>query len=83
MSLDVRFCWAIGQRLTCGTPPIPYGPVAFGGNSSGNEHLIDMEEVTMRAWAVERALADGVQITVTGEDRDAHCHQAHDPRPRP
>jgi hypothetical protein len=42
-----------------------------------------MEEVTMLAWAVERALADGVQITVTGDDRDAHCHQAHDPRPRP
>ena len=33
------------------------------------EHLIDMDEVTMRARAVERALADGVEITVTGEGR--------------
>ena len=33
------------------------------------EHLIDMDEVTMRARAIERALADGVEITVTGEGR--------------
>ena len=48
------------------------------------EHLIDMEEVTMRARAVERALADGVEITVTGEGRTrtaikrmipAHAHE--------
>jgi hypothetical protein len=31
------------------------------------EHLIDMDEVTMRAKASERALANGVEITVTGE----------------
>jgi predicted RNA binding protein YcfA (HicA-like mRNA interferase family) len=33
------------------------------------EHLIDMDEVTMRAQASERPLADGVEITVTGEGR--------------
>jgi predicted RNA binding protein YcfA (HicA-like mRNA interferase family) len=33
------------------------------------EHLIDMDEVTMRARASERPLADGVEITVTGEGR--------------
>jgi len=33
------------------------------------EHLIDMDEVTMRARASERALADGVEITVTGAGR--------------
>jgi hypothetical protein len=33
------------------------------------EHLIDMNEVTLRAVATERALADGVEITLTGEGR--------------
>jgi predicted RNA binding protein YcfA (HicA-like mRNA interferase family) len=33
------------------------------------EHLIDMDEVTMRAQASERAIADGVEITVTGAGR--------------
>jgi hypothetical protein len=33
------------------------------------EHLIDMDEVTMRARASERPVADGVEITVTGEGR--------------
>jgi predicted RNA binding protein YcfA (HicA-like mRNA interferase family) len=33
------------------------------------EHLIDMDEVTMRARASERALGNGVEITVTGEGR--------------
>jgi predicted RNA binding protein YcfA (HicA-like mRNA interferase family) len=33
------------------------------------EHLIDMDEVTMRAQASERPLANGVEITVTGEGR--------------
>lgn len=48
------------------------------------EHLIDMDEVTMRARAVERPLADGMEFTVTGEDRTrsaikrmipAHAHE--------
>ncbi|MET0567683.1 MAG: hypothetical protein ABWZ74_01275 [Hyphomicrobiaceae bacterium] len=48
------------------------------------EHLIDMDEVTMRARAKERALADGVEITITGEGRTraaikrmilAHAHE--------
>ncbi len=48
------------------------------------EHLIDMDEVTMRALTVERARADGVEITVTGEGRTraaikrmvpAHAHE--------
>jgi hypothetical protein len=34
-----------------------------------HEHLIDMNEVTLRAVATERALDDGVEITVTGEGR--------------
>jgi hypothetical protein len=33
------------------------------------EHLIDMDEVTMRAVANEQTLANGVAITVTGEGR--------------
>jgi hypothetical protein len=33
------------------------------------EHLIDMDEVTLRAVATERALDNGVEIAVTGEGR--------------
>ena len=33
------------------------------------EHLIDMDEVTMRARATERTLDNGVEIAVTGEGR--------------
>jgi hypothetical protein len=33
------------------------------------EHLIDMNEVTLRALATERALDNGVEIAVTGEGR--------------
>jgi hypothetical protein len=33
------------------------------------EHLIDMNEVTLRAVATERALENGVEIAVTGEGR--------------
>jgi predicted RNA binding protein YcfA (HicA-like mRNA interferase family) len=33
------------------------------------EHLIDMDEVTLRARASERALDSGVEITITGEGR--------------
>ena len=48
------------------------------------EHLIDMNEVTLNAVADERALADGVDIAVTGEGRTleaikrmipAHAHE--------
>ena len=48
------------------------------------EHLIDMDEVTMRAGASERALDNGIEITVTGEGRTldaikrmvpAHAHE--------
>ena len=48
------------------------------------EHLIDMDEVTMRAAAIERALDNGVEISVTGEGRTldaikrmlpAHAHE--------
>jgi hypothetical protein len=48
------------------------------------EHLIDMNEVTMRAAASERALSNGVEIVVTGEGRTlqaikrmlpAHVHE--------
>jgi predicted RNA binding protein YcfA (HicA-like mRNA interferase family) len=48
------------------------------------EHLIDMDEVTMRARASERALDNGVEITVTGDGRTlgavkrmvpAHAHE--------
>ena len=48
------------------------------------EHLIDMDEVTMRARASEQILSNGVQITVTGEGRTlgavkrmvpAHAHE--------
>lgn len=33
------------------------------------EHLVDMDEVTMRAEAREQGLDDGLKITVTGQDR--------------
>ena len=48
------------------------------------EHLIDMNEVTLRADATERALDNGIEITVTGEGRTlsaikrmvpAHAHE--------
>jgi hypothetical protein len=48
------------------------------------EHLIDMNEVTLRAAATERALDNGVEIAVTGEGRTgeaikrmlpAHAHE--------
>jgi len=48
------------------------------------EHLIDMDEVTMRALTDQQALADGIAITVTGEGRTldaikrmvpAHAHE--------
>jgi hypothetical protein len=48
------------------------------------EHLIDMDEVTLRAAATERPLENGLEITVTGEGRTlqaikhmvpAHAHE--------
>ena len=48
------------------------------------EHLIDMDEVTMRSVTNQQALADGIAITVTGEGRTldaikrmvpAHTHE--------
>ena len=48
------------------------------------EHLIDMDEVTMRAVASERALDNGIEIAITGEGRTldaikrmlpAHAHE--------
>lgn len=48
------------------------------------EHLIDMDEVTMRASASERVLGNGMEFTVTGEGRTltaikrmvpAHTHE--------
>ena len=48
------------------------------------EHLIDMNEVTLRAVANERPLENGVEITITGEGRTldaikrmvpAHAHE--------
>ncbi len=52
--------------------------------SALREHLIDMNEVTLRAAASERVLDDGVEITVTGQGRTleaikrmvpAHVHE--------
>lgn len=52
--------------------------------SALREHLIDMDEVTMRASATERYLDNGVEIAVTGEGRTldgikrmvpAHVHE--------
>jgi hypothetical protein len=52
--------------------------------SALREHLIDMDEVTMRASATERALDNGIEIAVTGEGRTldgikrmvpAHVHE--------
>lgn len=34
-----------------------------------HRHLVDMDEVTMRAKATERGFANGVEFTVTGTDR--------------
>ena len=52
--------------------------------SALREHLIDMDEVTMRATATERTLENGVEIAVTGQGRTldaikrmvpAHMHE--------
>ena len=52
--------------------------------STLREHLIDMDEATMRAAATERALDNGIEIAVTGEGRaldairrmiPAHVHE--------
>ena len=52
--------------------------------SALREHLIDMDEVTMRAHATERPLDNGIEITVAGEGRTlsaikrmvpAHAHE--------
>jgi hypothetical protein len=52
--------------------------------SALREHLIDMNEVTMRATAVDHALDNGIEIAVTGEGRTidsikrmvpAHVHE--------
>ena len=52
--------------------------------SALREHLIDMDEVTMRAHGTERPLDNGIEITVTGEGRTlsaikrmvpAHAHE--------
>jgi hypothetical protein len=52
--------------------------------SALREHLIDMDEVTMRASAMERPLDNGIEIAVTGEGRTldgikrmvpAHVHE--------
>jgi len=52
--------------------------------SALREHLIDMDQMTMRAAATERTLDDGVEIAVTGEGRTldaikrmipAHVHE--------
>ncbi len=52
--------------------------------SALREHLIDMDEVTMRASAAERVLDNGIEITVTGGGRTldsiqrmvpAHVHE--------
>jgi hypothetical protein len=52
--------------------------------SALHEHLIDMDEVTMRALASERVLTNGVEISVVGEGRTlaaikrmlpAHAHE--------
>ena len=37
--------------------------------SALREHLIDMDEVTMRASATQRSLDNGIEIAVTGEGR--------------
>jgi hypothetical protein len=37
--------------------------------ASLRQHLIDMDEVTLRAKAAERALDNGIEIAVTGEGR--------------
>ncbi len=37
--------------------------------SALREHLIDMDEVTMRAAATQRSLDNGIEMTITGEGR--------------
>ena len=48
------------------------------------EHLVDMDEVTMRAAAIEKALSNGIEFAITGEGRTldaikrmvpAHTHE--------
>lgn len=53
-------------RILEADPATDWLKVSIG---SLREHLIDMDEVTMRARTSERALSDGIEITVTGEGR--------------
>ena len=48
--------------------------------SALREHLIDMDEVTMRAVATEHALDNGLEIAVTGEGRTLDAISAWSPR---
>ena len=45
------------------------------GIATLRQHLIDMDEVTLRAAAVERAIDDGIEISVTGEGRTLQAIQ--------
>ena len=53
-------------RILDADPTTDWSKVSIGAL---REHLIDMDDLTMRARAVERPLADGVEITVTGQGR--------------
>jgi predicted RNA binding protein YcfA (HicA-like mRNA interferase family) len=53
-------------RLLEADPKTDWSKVNIGAL---REHLIDMDEVTMRAHATERVLDNGIEITVTGEGR--------------
>ncbi|CAN5502378.1 hypothetical protein BH11PSE4_BH11PSE4_26050 [soil metagenome] len=53
-------------RLLEADPTTDWSKVNIGAL---REHLIDMDEVTMRAMASERQLENGVEILITGQDR--------------
>jgi hypothetical protein len=53
-------------RLLEADPATDWSKVNIGAL---REHLIDMDEVTMRARASQRTLDNGIEITVTGEGR--------------
>ena len=53
-------------RILEADPATDWSKVSIG---TLREHLIDMDEVTMRARTSERPLDNGIEITVTGEGR--------------
>ena len=79
-----RTLLAPSRRSCASSRPIPATDWSKVNISALREHLIDMDEVTMRARRERAALDNGLEITVTGQGRTlgaikrmvpAHAHE--------